>query len=171
MQLQLDLDVEQRNLKMTERVRGFEVVSDYVGDNVVLPARGTRLSAGYDIFNNTGGDIVLDPGQISKPIATKVKAYMLPDEYLGILPRSGHGFKYSVRLCNTEGIIDADYYNNPKNEGLINIKLHNQGNDTLLIPAGEAFCQGIFKKYLLADGDSLEVGAERVGGIGSTSKG
>jgi dUTP pyrophosphatase len=96
---------------------------------------------------------------------------MLPDEYLGILPRSGQGFKYSVRLCNTEGIIDADYYNNPKNEGLINIKLHNQGNDILLIPAGEAFCQGIFKKYLLADGDSLEVGADRVGGIGSTSKG
>ena len=151
------------------KIRGFEVVTKHAEENVKLPVRSTKLSAGYDIFNNTGSDIIIEPGEISEAIPTKVKAYMLEDEYLIIHVRSSIGFKYSTRLANVCGIIDADYYNNPKNEGAIFIKLHNQGENTLRIPAFEAFAQGVFTKYLLADGDSFENGAEREGGLGSTT--
>lgn len=151
------------------RNRGFEVVSKYLNENIKEPLRGTKLAAGYDIFNNTGAEIVIEPGELSEPISTKLKAYMLGNEFLGILPRSGHGFKYSVRLANTMGIIDADYYNNSKNEGEIFVKLHNQHDLRLRIPVGEAFAQGIFMNYLLVDGDSLDNGAEREGGLGSTT--
>lgn len=169
MQFEMDLGFKTGDLNMLNRVRGFEIVEGFDSEGVKLPVRATKLSAGYDIFNNTGREIVLQPGEISEKIPTKLKSYMLGDEYLGILPRSGHGFKYSVRLCNTEGIIDADYYDNPKTKGHILIKLHNQGNDTLTIAKGEAFAQGIFKKYLLIDGDSLDNGNERAGGFGSTT--
>jgi dUTP pyrophosphatase len=94
---------------------------------------------------------------------------MQNDEVLLILPRSGHGFKYSVRLANTVGVIDADYRFS-KNEGEIFVKLHNQGENQLRIKAKEAFGQGIFVKYLLIDGDDFTKGADRDGGLGSTSK-
>jgi hypothetical protein len=90
------------------RLRGFEIVSKYLTDNnVKSPLRATKLSAGYDLFNNTGSEIVIEPGELSEAITTKVKAYMQPGEFLAIYPRSGHGFKYSVRLANSVGIIDC----------------------------------------------------------------
>ena len=43
-----------------EKVRGFEVVSKYASETVEMPKRGTKKSACYDIFNNTGADIVIE---------------------------------------------------------------------------------------------------------------
>ena len=151
--------------------RGFEIVSKYAEESVKMPKRGTKRSACYDIFNNTGEEIVIKAGELSSAITTKVKAYMLEDEVLMAYVRSGHGFKYSVRLANSTGIIDSDYYNNNSgNEGEIFVKLHNQGSKDLVIPVGEAMAQVMFQKYLLADGDSYDSGDERGGGFGSTSK-
>lgn len=152
-----------------QRLRGFEVVSKYSKEeeSIKNPKRATKFSAGYDIFNN-GEAIELQPGEISQPITTKLKSYMLGDEVLLLLPRSGHGFKYSVRLCNTIGVIDSDYYNNKTNEGEIKIRLHNQGHHAMTIPSGEAMAQGIFIKYLTVDDDSAD--GVREGGFGSTSQ-
>lgn len=153
-----------------ELVRGFGVVSAYQKeDDIIMPVRATKLAAGYDIFNNTGSEIIIEPGELSEPISTKIFAYMQNDEVLLLLPRSGHGFKYSVRLANTVGVIDADYRFS-KNEGEIFVKLHNQGEKQLRIKAKESFGQGIFVKYLLIDGDDFTKGADRDGGLGSTSK-
>jgi len=154
---------------MSDKNRDFEVVSKYSNETLKKPIRATKHAAGYDIFNNSGFDIIIEPGELSDILTTKYKAFMLPDEALFIYPRSGHGFKYSVRLANTVGIIDSDYYNNPKNEGEIFIRLHNQGTKTLKILRGESFAQGIFAKFLLIDGDSLDNGDVREGGLGSTT--
>lgn len=181
---------------MSERNRGFEIVSKYqdkftfnydeyiteltkfnkregvgeVKSLFIAPSRGTKKSACYDIFNNTGDNIIIEPGRMSGAITTYIKSYMLDDEVLMAFVRSGHGFKYSVRLANSTGIIDCDYYNNPGNEGEIFIKLHNQGDKQLVIPVGEAMTQVMFQKYLLSDDDKNTVGGSREGGIGSTSK-
>ena len=153
-----------------EKIRGFEIVSKYATEQIQMPKRGTKKSACYDIFNNTGADIIIEAGAITSAITTKVKSYMLDDEVLVGHVRSGHGFKYSVRLANSCAIIDADYYNNANNEGEIFIKLHNQGDKQLVIKQGEAMAQVMFQKYLLADGDSFDMGDDRAGGFGSTSK-
>lgn len=150
------------------KARGFGVVSKYVKDVVIMPARATKLSAGYDIFNNTGEDITINPGEICEKFTTKIYAYMLEDEVLMVYPRSGLGFKYSVRLANTVGIIDADYLLSD-NEGEIFVRLHNQGNSPLVIKKDEAFAQAIFTKWLLVDGDDYTKGADRNGGLGSTT--
>lgn len=178
-----------------ERNRGFELVSKYENEFVftmnefnkefdeqkqrdgteavkrlfIMPSRGTKQSACYDIFNNSGEDIILEPGELSGAITTYVKAYMLDDEVLMAYVRSGHGFKYSVRLANSTGIIDSDYYGNTKNEGEMYVKLHNQGDKRLRIPVGEAMSQFMFQKYLITDNDEETVGGEREGGFGSTS--
>lgn len=158
-------------------MRKFEYVDDDVlsaafdGDsshmNIILPKRGTKKSAGYDFF--APFDIHLEPyGNIIVP--TGICAQMEDDEMLLIVPRSGLGFKYSLRLANTIGVIDADYYGNPKNGGHIMVKMRNEGNKPLDIKAGDGFCQGIFMKYLLVDDDNFSSGSDRNGGFGSTTK-
>ena len=160
--------------RMTTRNRGFELVSKYTQEfqtrEIKNPSRATKKSACYDVYNNTGSDITLAPGQLSSAITTYFKSYMLDDEVLMAYVRSGHGFKFSVRLANSTGIIDCDYYNNSNNEGEIFIKLHNQGEKDLVIKSGEAMAQFMFQKYLLADNDADTVGGERTSGLGSTTK-
>lgn len=132
---------------------------------IKLPKRATSLSAGYDVFSPL--QFRLCPNEEIK-LPTGIKAYMQNDEVLKAYPRSGLGFKYYLRLANTVGIIDADYYNNQENEGHIWVKLRNEGSKTMIIKKGEAVCQFMFEKYYLADGDSFD-GDKRVGGFGSTT--
>lgn len=137
-------------------------------DGIILPRRATRCSAGYDIFSLK--DITLNPGD-EVLLPTGIKIDLDPDKYLQIVPRSGLGFKHGIALANTVGIIDADYYNNTKNEGHIWVKLvyPKSHSESVHIKKGEAICQGIITPYYKVDND--EVNAERVGGFGSTTGG
>lgn len=133
-------------------------------DSYNLPVRKTKGSAGYDFESLL--DYVLKPGEIKK-IPLGIKAMFNSDEVLLLVVRSSLGFKYNVRMCNQVGVIDCDYYNNISNEGHIWIALQNEGERDCVIKKGEAYCQGIFIKYLTT-GDN--VGDIRSGGIGSTNK-
>ncbi|SMC65061.1 dUTP pyrophosphatase [Sporomusa malonica] len=145
--------------------RGFEIISKYQDCGIILPARKTALSAGYDIA--AGYDATLDPGKVTL-VPTGLKAYMESDEYLGIHIRSGLAVKHSLSLINGQGIIDADYYNNQDNEGHILIAIFNHGDKSVVITKGTRLAQGIFYKYLKTDNDCS--GNERMGGLGSTGK-
>lgn len=168
----LGVDYTTSTLKIEEsvsqKVRGFEIVSDefrkHPNVDIQLPKRGTKKSAGYDIC--TPVDIIIPPNGISDAIQTDLKAYMLENEVLEIVPRSSIGFKKGLMLVNTVGIIDSDYYSNPDNDGNIGFKFKNLTDKTVEIKAGERILQGIFKKYLITDYDNCDV--ERMGGIGST---
>ena len=94
-------------------------------DSYKLPERRTISSAGYDFVSLIDKTIL--PGEITI-IPTGVKVKMNSDEVLMIVVRSSLGFKYNIRLCNQVGIIDADYYNNPDNEGHIFISIQNEGD-------------------------------------------
>ncbi|SCM80403.1 Deoxyuridine 5'-triphosphate nucleotidohydrolase [uncultured Sporomusa sp.] len=145
--------------------RGFELITQYKDCNVILPVRKTGLSAGYDIA--AAQETVLSPGKVAL-IPTGLKAYMQEDEYLGIHIRSGLSIKHSLSLINGQGIIDADYYNNPDNEGHILVGIFNHGTEPLTIAAGTRIAQGIFYKYLKTDNDCAA--AVRSGGLGSTGE-
>lgn len=178
--LQIEFDAEYDG----GRKRGFEKVSQeqfeaslhgttyeeedsFLYDELKLPRRGTKHSAGYDIFSPF--EFTLEPNETIL-IPTGIKAYMQFDEMVCGYPRSSKGFKFFMRLANTVAIGDSDYYDNIKNEGHYFIKIRNEGNKTMKIEKGEAFAQFIFQKYLLADDDNFEDGEDRVGGIGSTSE-
>lgn len=147
------------------RLRGFEIVSEYVNKGICLPVRKTTFSAGYDIEVATE---VLLPSQEVTLIPTGIKAYMQPDEYLGIHIRSGISIKNKLSLINNQGIIDADYYNNPENEGHILILIYNFGNESIHLAKGSRIAQGIFYKYLTVDSEDFVL-PTRVGGFGSTN--
>ena len=146
----------------------FEVVRDeyraFPHIEIKLPTRATKFSAGYDIC--TPSRIVIPSGESAK-IATDIKARVKEDEVLLLFVRSSVGIKKNVVLMNGTGVIDADYYSNPDNDGNIMLALYNYGEETAIFNAGDRICQGIFVKYDIVEDDN--VAAERVGGIGSTN--
>ncbi len=135
-------------------------------DNIELPKRSTKTSAGYDIRSIEEG--VVKPGE-AKAFKTGLKVCMNPDEVLYLYSRSGHGYKYNVCLMNSVGVIDSDYYNNPDNEGHFQIKLLNLGDNDFEVKVGDKIAQGVFMKYLTVD-DEEEIKGKRKGGLGSTGK-
>ncbi len=147
------------------RLRGFELISDYQNTDIILPQRKTAFSAGYDLAASEA--VTLLPGTVTL-IPTGLKAYMQDDEYLGIHIRSGLSIKHNLSLINGQGIIDADYYNNPDNEGHILIAIFNHSTQSTYIAKGTRIAQWIFYKYLLTDTDEAVCIATRSGGLGST---
>ena len=135
-------------------------------EQIKLPKRATKLSAGYDFYSYS--KLVLKPNQTLK-VPTGIRCKMDEDYVLFLAPRSSLGFKYRLQLDNTIGVIDSDYYN-AKNEGHIFIKITNDTKEEkeVLINEFEAFAQGIFLQYgITVDDDTDE---ERIGGFGSTNK-
>lgn len=149
------------------RIRGFEIIDAYKNANISLPERKTAFSAGYDIA--AAESVTLPPKTVSL-IPTGLKAYMRENEYLGIHIRSGLAIKNALSLINSQGIIDADYYNNPGNEGHIMIAVFNHGENFVTINKGDRVAQGIFYQYLLTDNDAAAELHTRSGGMGSTGE-
>jgi dUTP pyrophosphatase len=149
-----------------------EEVSNMYND-IKLPKRATKHSAGYDFFIPAN---LLIPMEENVVIPTGIRWVCDKEEdknkVLSIYPRSGLGFKTGIHLMNTVGIIDADYYE-ADNEGHIMIKmcnpmgLHTNPRGNIEIKIGEAFAQGIITQFYACDNEE-EVTAERTGGMGST---
>lgn len=139
---------------------------EVIYNNIKLPKRATKGSAGYDFFAPCG--FLLKAGETIK-IPTGIRVQLDEDKVLKIYPRSGHGFKYRIQLDNTVGIVDSDYYYSD-NEGHMFIKLTNDSkeNKTLQVKQGEAFAQGIIEQFFLTEDDYTD--GIRNGGFGSTSK-
>lgn len=149
-------------------------------ENIKLPKRSTSGSAGYDLFSPF--DFTLAPTEILK-IPTGIRVKIDDGWFLGIVPRSGLGFKYFETIANTFPVIDSDYYNSD-NEGHIWIKIVNRyptaSNEhysvspellqkrTMKIEQGQGFVQGIFLIYGITVDDDADV--IRNGGLGSTDK-
>lgn len=148
--------------------RGFlEVEKEYLKNSkeTIMPKRGSAKSAGYDF--HVKEKITLKPND-KIVVFSDVRAFMDSDEVLNLYPRSSMGIKKHIRITNGTGVIDSDYFNNPETGGNIGIALHNFGEKTIEIQAGERVCQGVFSRYLITDDD--DASGFRNGGIGSTGK-
>lgn len=128
-----------------------------------LPVRATAGSAGYDFV--APFSFILRPGE-AVTIPTGIRVQMEPGWFLGCFPRSGLGSRYQMRLANTTGIVDSDYYY-ADNEGHIFARVVNGSPDlTLRLQAGDKFMQGVFIPFgVTVDDDAT---AARRGGMGST---
>lgn len=155
--------------------RGFEVVSTFQKQGIHIPQRATKGAAGYDF---EAAETITVPsiwtlqqqGIAPKPVLVKtgIKAYMPTNEYLELVSRSSNPLKRFLLLANGVGVIDCDYYNNESNEGHIMFQFLNMGYEEAIIEKGERIGQGIFKPFLLADGDATAT--ERIGGFGSSGR-
>ena len=172
----------------------FEIVSKYADAGLSLPVRKTKASAGYDFqvaedtiipsyqkliynlvdcadpsYERTLEEIAtFTKATKAKPtlVPTGIKCEMPEDMYLELSVRSSCPLKHWLILANGVGVIDADYYNNPDNEGHIFFQIINLSPFDIILKKGDTIGQGIFKKYYLTDDDAAT--AERQGGFGST---
>ena len=152
-----------------EKVRGFEIAKGFENEQINLPVRKTKYSAGYDV--EAAEDCVIPafkPGQAPTLIKTGIKAYMPEDEYLMLCNRSSNPKKKGLVLANSVGIVDSDYYENLDNDGHIMFAFYNVKEDDVQIKKGDCIGQAIFQKFYIVDNDIAE--GERQGGFGSTSK-
>lgn len=172
----------------------FELVSKYRDSGLPLPVRKTASSAGYDFV--VAENIMLYPyywlerdardyniprepkdlyemadftKDFGRPalVPTGVKCQLDPDCYLELSVRSSTPLKYWIILANGVGIIDADYYNNPDNEGEIFFQLINLSPVPIRLHKGDVIGQGIIKRYVTTEDDAAT--GKRVGGFGSTT--
>lgn len=101
-------------------------------------------------------------------VPTGIKCELPSDYYLELSMRSSCPLKYWLILANGVGIIDADYYNNPDNEGEIFFQVINLSPYDIILDKGDTIGQGIIKPYYIADNDTAK--GERTGGFGSTDQ-
>lgn len=134
---------------------------------IKLPHQATKGSAGCDFYMPF--NLSLEAGstfRIASGIRWVTEAKSPDrDRVLLIMPRSGLGFRYGIRLSNTVGVIDADYCDSD-NEGHIIISLHNPSEHAVPLAEGKPFAQGIIVKYEVPEG--AESDGARNGGFGST---
>lgn len=133
-------------------------------------AKRTELFQKYDRGLTLDELGALTKAAKTKPtlVSTGMKCQLEPDTYLELSVRSSSPLKYWLILANSVGIIDADYYNNPDNEGEIFFQFINLSPYPIILKKGDVIGQGIIKNYLTTDDDCAT--GERVGGFGSTSK-
>lgn len=152
-----------------DKKRGFEIAKGFENQEINLPERKTKFSAGYDI--EAAEDCIIPafkPGQKPVLVKTGLKAYMQNNEYLMLCNRSSNPGKKGLILANSVGIVDADYYENPDNDGAIMFAFYNFFENDIEIKKGDVIGQAIFMQYGIVDDDEAE--GNRVGGFGSTSK-
>lgn len=131
------------------------------------------MNATHETCHAAGSFALSEIAQLTKDfrakptlVPTGIKCEMPEDMYLELSVRSSCPLKHWLILANGVGIIDADYYNNPDNEGHIFFQIINLSPFDIMLKKGDAIGQGIFKKYYLTDDDMVT--ALRQGGFGST---
>lgn len=131
-------------------------------DDAIIPQRATRNSAGYDI--SASETVTIQPNEIKLvPTGLAVKMYN-EDEVFMLFDRSSNPMKRGIRLANSVGIIDSDYYPNEFMGMFQNIT-----DQPVTIEKGQRIMQGIFTDFWLTD-DDKPLSETRNGGFGSTGE-
>ena len=113
-------------------------------EDIKLPERSTLNSAGYDFFAIE--DIIFNPETITR-VFTGVKCELMPNQVLILANRSSNPSKKGLILLNGIGVIDADYYGNPDNDGEIAFEFYNMLDEVVEIKKGEKLGQGLILKF------------------------
>lgn len=132
-------------------------------DDIKLPERSTLNSAGYDFFALE--DIIFNPETITR-VFTGVKCELMPNQVLILANRSSNPSKKGLILLNGIGVVDADYYGNPDNDGEIAFEFYNMSDETVEIKKGEKLGQGLILKFDKTEDDFVT--KIRESGWGST---
>lgn len=151
--------------KQYQESLGFNSSKFISYNEIKLPTRATHGSAGYDFYAPI--DITLAKGE-ALVIPTFIRCKIEEGWVLLLLPKSGLGYKTHMRMANTVGVVDSDYYNS-SNEGHISVKIINGNNTPLVIEKGMKLFQALLVPYGLAETEGEEL-KERDGGFGSTGK-
>jgi len=166
-----DVEIPKRS---TESSAGYDLCA---AKDIIVPSIWMAISDVYEHIEAQGINMVplelLQLKGIIKPLGvspvlvpTGVKIQLESNFYLSLSARSSLPLNSVLMVANAPGIIDADYYNNPDNEGEIFIQLINFSPFDIVIKKGDRIAQGVILEYhRTADDVSAH---KRVSGHGST---
>lgn len=132
----------------------------------IIPTYATEKSAAVDLRANISKAMTLDLGETAL-IPTGLAINVFDGEVAAlILPRSGLGHNYGIKLGNSVGLIDADY----QKELFVSIK--NTGTGVYKINPQDRIAQMLFTPVIRAEFVEVEEFSTLTdrGGFGSTGK-
>ena len=111
-----------------------------VNELAIVPTRGSKSAAGYDLYACISEPCILNTGctvKIGSGIAAEI-----PEGYVGLVfARSGLATKHGIRPANCVGVIDSDY------RGEIIVALHNDSNISQTINPSDRVAQLVVVPY------------------------
>ena len=120
-------------------------------------------SAGYDFFAIE--DVTIPAKKLTR-VMTGVKCELMSNQVLILANRSSNPSKKGLILANGIGVVDADYYGNPDNDGEMGFEFYNILDEDIVIKKGEKLGQGIIMKFDKTEDDYVI--KTRESGWGST---
>lgn len=135
-------------------------------DTAVIPEKGSKYSAGFDLSADITQPIRIMPKETIKvPTGLSIE---VPEGYFGaIYARSGLASKQGLRPANCVGVADSDY------RGEYIVALHNDSDEIRVIEPGQRVAQLVIQPYLVCDlieSDQISETERGCGGFGSTGK-
>lgn len=135
-------------------------------EKAVLPAKGSKDAAGFDLYALLDEPVSIEPGN-TVLIHTGL-VLEIPSGYAGfVYARSGLATKEGLAPSNKVGVIDADY------RGELMVSLYNQSSVTRTVTPGQRIAQLVIAQvpeFEIEEADCLSETGRGKGGFGSTGK-
>ncbi|KAJ6687255.1 DEOXYURIDINE 5'-TRIPHOSPHATE NUCLEOTIDOHYDROLASE-LIKE [Salix purpurea] len=131
-----------------------------LSENVVLPSRGSPLSASCDLSSTSAAKV---PARGKAIIPTDLSIAVPEGTYARIAPRSGLTWKHSIDVG--DGVINADY------RGPVRVILVNHSDVDFEVKVGDKIAQLILQKIMTPNAmevEDLDATVRGAGGFGST---
>lgn len=129
------------------------------------PTYGTVGAACFDIYSTDGGFVSNGEGST---FGTGLSFEIPEGHVMLVYSRSGHAFKFDVRLANCVGVIDSDY------RGELMVKLSCDSNEyPYIVTPGERIAQAMIipvAQVTFNNVDELNNTDRGTGGLGSTGQ-
>lgn len=130
--------------------------------DAIIPQYATDGAACFDLHAVEGGTV----GARSAFNFNTGLAFEIPQGHtMLVYSRSGHGFKHGLRLCNSVGVVDADY------RGTVAVKLVNDSPIPFFFEKGDRIAQAMVIPVDRCELEEVEELSETVrgeNGLGST---
>lgn len=135
-----------------------------LNEKAIIPTRGSRLAAGYDLYACIDKSVSIPPRSTAK-IPTGLAIQPPRNCFGAIFARSGLATKEGLRPANCTGVCDEDY------TGEYIVALHNDSDEPRTVNPAERIAQLVFIPYISAlftEVDDLDDTERGSGGFGST---
>ena len=137
-------------------------------EDAIIPTKGSKYSAGYDLYAHIDepGVIEIRPG-MTEMVGTGIAMEIPFGSFGGVYARSGLASKHGLRPANCVGVVDSDY------RGEIMVALHNDSGAVETVSNGDRIAQLVIQPYyhlVLEEADELTDTDRSGGGFGSTGR-
>lgn len=153
--------------ELTPRINKLKIKR--MDPDVIMPSI-TEGNVGIDlrVLTDNCDAVSIEPGGFWK-FHTGIQMEIPQGYYVSIKPRSSTGCKKTLRLMNTEGVIDSNY------RGEVIVFIHNFGKDYVTVENNERLCQMVLCKdenpsFVIEEVSELSSTDRGEGGFGSTGR-